>query len=215
MRKFKLQLFLFLLTYKFLLFLFINEKKQELTNDIFVNTRSFAELTAESIVNDYNLYLAQKGFIYFNRNIQNLFQKLRNDGFHLGIVGGGTYSKIIYQLCDTGNLFEHIFSECGCIYHRNGYIAYKKNIRDHKYYPEINEIIYKRIVELAQVNFDKKIYLYLIEGKGSVERAEKENINLKDDNELIYISINDFINAKEITIGKDLYNTETERLLKK
>lgn len=82
-------------------------------------------------------------------------------------------------------------------------------------YPEINEIIYKRIVELAKVNFDKKIYLRLIEGKGSVELAEKKNENLEDDNNLIYISVDDFINAKEITKGKELYNSETEKLMNK
>lgn len=79
-------------------------------------------------------------------------------------------------------------------------------------YPEINSIIYKRIVELAKVNFEKKIYLFLIEGKGSVELAEKKNENLEDDNNLIYISVDDFINAKEITKGKELYNSETEKL---
>ncbi len=56
-------------------FLFIREKSQELTNDIFVNARNFAELTAENIVNDYNLYLSQKSFVYFNRDISELFQK--------------------------------------------------------------------------------------------------------------------------------------------
>lgn len=65
------------------------------------------------------------------------------------------------------------------------------------------------------MNFDNKIYLYLIEGKGSVELAEKKNENLEDDNNLIYISIDDFVNAKEITKGKELYNSETEKLIKK
>ncbi|MFA5829128.1 MAG: SpoIIE family protein phosphatase [Candidatus Gracilibacteria bacterium] len=56
-------------------FVLLNEKRQELSNDIFLNARSFAELTAPNIVNDYNLYLSQKSFIYFNRNIQDVFQK--------------------------------------------------------------------------------------------------------------------------------------------
>ena len=82
-------------------------------------------------------------------------------------------------------------------------------------HPEINEIIYKRIIELAKVNFEKKVYLYLVEGKGSVEFAEKKNENIEDDNNLIYISIDDFINAKEITKGKELYNSETKKLMEK
>jgi hypothetical protein len=82
-------------------------------------------------------------------------------------------------------------------------------------YPEINEVIYKRIVEIAKVYFDKKFYLYLLDGKGSVELAEKKNKNLEDDNKLIYISVDDFINSKEIAKGKKLYNSETEKLMTK
>ncbi len=82
-------------------------------------------------------------------------------------------------------------------------------------YPETNAIIYKRIIEIAKLNFEKKIFLYLIEGEGSVEIADMKNENLEDDNNFIYISVDDFINAKEITIGKELYNSETEKLMKK
>ncbi len=56
-------------------FVLLNEKRQELTSDIYKNARSFAELTAPDIVNDYNLYLSQKSFVYFNRNIKEVFQK--------------------------------------------------------------------------------------------------------------------------------------------
>jgi len=55
--------------------LFISEKQKELTNDIYVNARSFAELTAPNLANFYNLYLAEKSFVYFNREVQNTFQK--------------------------------------------------------------------------------------------------------------------------------------------
>lgn len=53
----------------------VGEKQRELTKDIFNQARSFAELTAGNIVNDYNLYLEQKSFVYFNRNIQDTFAK--------------------------------------------------------------------------------------------------------------------------------------------
>ena len=56
-------------------FVLIREKQRELTKDIFDRARSFAELTAENVVSDYNLYLAQKSFVYFNRNIQDTFAK--------------------------------------------------------------------------------------------------------------------------------------------
>lgn len=55
--------------------LFLGEKQRELTEDIFVNTRSFAELTASNIVSDYELYLPQESFVYFNREIQDTFDK--------------------------------------------------------------------------------------------------------------------------------------------
>ena len=133
--------------------------------------------------------------------------------FSFGQIPKGTIQHKYYEYCYE-NLSKLEKSEVYPYFQTNELCSINKCFRGISY-PEINEIIYKRIVELAQVNFEKKIYLYLIEGKGSVERAEKENENLKDDNQLIYISIDDFINAKEITKGKDLYNTETERIMKK
>ena len=57
---------------------FVREKQKELTNDIFTGARAFAELTAPNLINDYNLYLPQKSFVYFNRNIQEVFAKNRD-----------------------------------------------------------------------------------------------------------------------------------------
>lgn len=59
-------------------FLLIQEKQKQLTQDIFFEARSFAELTSHHIIDDYNLYLAQKGFIYFNREMAANFQKTRD-----------------------------------------------------------------------------------------------------------------------------------------
>ncbi len=56
-------------------FVLVQEKQRELTQDIFNQARSFGELTAGNIVNDYNLYLAQKSFVYFNRDIQDTFAR--------------------------------------------------------------------------------------------------------------------------------------------
>ena len=81
-------------------------------------------------------------------------------------------------------------------------------------YEEVNKVIYKRLTELAIKNFNKGILLYLIDGKKSVKCADKKNLNINDDNGFIYVSIDDFINAKEITIAKELYNSETKKLLK-
>ena len=59
-------------------FLLIREKQKELVTDTFFQTRSFGELTSNNIVNDYNLYLAQKGFIYFNREMSENFNRTQD-----------------------------------------------------------------------------------------------------------------------------------------
>ncbi len=59
-------------------FLLIREKQKELTQGIFFQTKSYAELTSENIVEDYNLFLAQKGFIYFNREITAAFTRTQD-----------------------------------------------------------------------------------------------------------------------------------------
>jgi hypothetical protein len=130
-----------------------------------------------------------------------------------GQIPKGTIQYKYYDYC-SGNLSKLESSEIYPLFPTEELCSIKKCFRGISY-PEINAIIYKRIVELAKVNFENKIYLYLIEGKGSIEVAEKKNENLDDDNNLIYISVDDFINAKEITKGKELYNSETEKLMNK
>jgi len=55
--------------------LFINEKKVELANDIYTNALAFSRLTATTVAYDYDLYLAQNGFVYFNREIKSIFDQ--------------------------------------------------------------------------------------------------------------------------------------------
>jgi hypothetical protein len=81
--------------------------------------------------------------------------------------------------------------------------------------PEISEVMYKRLVEIARDNYKNKIYLYLISGKGSVEIAEEHNRSIQKQNDFIYISVDSFINSKEIQKRIEIYNNETTRLLKK
>ena len=64
-------------------YLLIQQKEVELTDDLFVNTNAFAELTAPDVVEFYNLYLAEQSFVYFNREIQQVFQKNNNFGMTL------------------------------------------------------------------------------------------------------------------------------------
>jgi len=67
---------LIVVLFGFTTFIFINEKSAELARDIYEHTRNFAELTAADIFSSYDLYLAQKSFVYFNRDLRATFEKL-------------------------------------------------------------------------------------------------------------------------------------------
>jgi HAMP domain-containing protein len=67
---------LIVLLFSLATWLFINEKSTELARDIFVNSRNFADLTATKIAEDYKLYLAEKSFVYFNREIRTGFEQM-------------------------------------------------------------------------------------------------------------------------------------------
>lgn len=58
--------------------LFLREKTTEMTLDIFTNARSYAQLTSKTIVTDYELFLPQQSFIYFNREIKDVFAKFQD-----------------------------------------------------------------------------------------------------------------------------------------
>lgn len=55
--------------------LLIDEKKKELSHDIYLKARSFSELTSIKIVDLYKSLLAEKSFVIFNREIKDIFKK--------------------------------------------------------------------------------------------------------------------------------------------
>lgn len=55
--------------------LLIDEKKKELSRDIYLKARSFSELTTPKIVDLYTTLLAEKSFVIFNREMKDIFQK--------------------------------------------------------------------------------------------------------------------------------------------
>jgi len=59
-------------------FLFINEKKVELADDVFVGVKAFAELTANDIAELTDLYLLEEGFVYFNREVNEMLEQNRD-----------------------------------------------------------------------------------------------------------------------------------------
>jgi phosphomannomutase len=78
--------------------------------------------------------------------------QLKEKGFEIGIVGGGRYEKILYQL--DGLQMNHVFAESGCVYYKGNDLVYKKNIRQHYLYHKINLIIKKALLYLSQVNYE-------------------------------------------------------------
>jgi HAMP domain-containing protein len=55
--------------------LLIDEKKKELSQDIYTKARSFGELTTPKIADLYSSLLAQNSFVLFNREIKDVFRK--------------------------------------------------------------------------------------------------------------------------------------------
>ena len=55
--------------------LFVNEKKKEFAQDIYLNMLAFARLTGPTVTYDYDLYLAQNSFVYFNREMAKIFKQ--------------------------------------------------------------------------------------------------------------------------------------------
>lgn len=119
-----------------------------------------------------------------------LFEKLTKI-YDLGIVGGGKYEKILTQIINQ-NIFTHVFAECGCVYYRldnnNNYnLVYKKNIRTHPIYKQINQLVKVALAFLSQVDYTLTghfidlrngiIYISLI-GMGALEEERKYFIDL-------------------------------------
>lgn len=121
--------------------------------------------------------------------------------YEIGIVGGGTFSKIIYQL-DNLIIPDHIFSECGSVYHKiynKKYdLIYKNILREEIEYDKINKLI------KMSLNFISKVD-YIVSGNF---------IDLR--NGLIYISLvgmsaND--DERNQFINKDLTNNYRQNLI--
>ncbi len=82
-----------------------------------------------------------------------ILNKLKNK-YDIGIVGGGTLCKIKEQLKYNKIIFDHYFTECGCVYHDSKLSTiYKKNIRDHPLYENINKLIKLAINYISNVDY--------------------------------------------------------------
>ena len=123
--------------------------------------------------------------------------------YDIGIVGGGTFEKIIYQL-DNKLKPKYIFSECGSVFYlleNNSYnLIYKNNIREEKEYLMINKLIKLSLEFISKQD-------YLISGNF---------IDLR--NGLIYVSLVGMSanqEERENFINLDKINNYRDSLLKK
>jgi len=78
---------------------------------------------------------------------------------------------------------------------------------------EVRQIGKARLQGIATQLFREQSPVLLISGLDSASRAEKENENLNDDNNLIYISIADCVIFQEVQILQEIFNSKTRSLL--
>lgn len=72
-----------------------------------------------------------------------------------------------------------------------------------------------RLREIAGILFNEKSPVLLVSGMDSSFDANKENINILDDDNVIYVSIGECIIPKSWHEAKEIFNSETRMLLKK
>lgn len=95
---------LIVVLFSFTAYLLIDQKKNEMAQDIYLNTLAFSKLTAKSVVENYDLYLAEGGFVYFNREMKALREE--NDDVS-GITVVGYSGSVLYNsVLDIGKRFE-------------------------------------------------------------------------------------------------------------
>ncbi|MDX9970922.1 MAG: SpoIIE family protein phosphatase [Candidatus Gracilibacteria bacterium] len=56
-------------------FLLTNEKRLELSSDMYLKNLAFSKLIAESVAENYDNFLKENNFIYFNREVKNIFSQ--------------------------------------------------------------------------------------------------------------------------------------------
>lgn len=123
--------------------------------------------------------------------MSNIINDLVLQNIQIGIVGGGTYEKIIYQL-DNKIKPDYIFSECGSVYHKlinDSYILINKN--NLRLEPEYTKIIFliktclsyiSKLECMISGNFiDLRNGLFYISLPGMVANDEERNNFIEND----------------------------------
>lgn len=82
-----------------------------------------------------------------------------------------------------------------------------------EYEEKIQNAILKRAVEIAALLYKNEAPIYLISGMNSSDKALMKNINLKDDDKLVYISVAECISSSTLDRIQEVVNNETTRLI--
>lgn len=104
------------------------------------------------LIFDIDGTIADSGEI-IDKSIYDLLSKIDRNKYELALCGGGLFEKIKYQIKDLR--FDHIFSECGSVYHK--YIdqklekQYEHLLVDHKLFPYFHLFLKKSLHFISNI----------------------------------------------------------------
>lgn len=78
---------------------------------------------------------------------------------------------------------------------------------------KIQEAILRRATEITVLLYNEGTPVYLTSGMNSSYKANENNQNLTDDNNLVYISVDECISSQSLQKIKQIVNRETSRLI--
>ena len=104
------------------------------------------------LIFDIDGTIAESGEM-IDKSIYDLLLKIDRNKFELALCGGGIYDKIQYQIKDLQ--FEHIFSECGSVYHKrireNYERQYEHLLVNHKLFPYFHFFLKKSLHFISEI----------------------------------------------------------------
>ena len=83
-------------------------------------------------------------------DIINILEKL-SERYVLGVVSGGKFDKIKWQLRNAEKYFKYIFAECGSVLYIDSNLVYENKILNNCNLNVLNEIIKKSLYEISKM----------------------------------------------------------------
>lgn len=106
----------------------------------------------------------------------------------MGIVGGGSYGKIEWQLGQSISYFKYVFAECGAVVYVDGVKVSERNMLNHCDRSKLNTILSRALFEISQIpiilhgqQLDFRSGLIYISPPGMQATAYERNIFLEQD----------------------------------